>query len=184
MNAISGAVPYWPRYFFNDTEIDLSHLNPCTLTCICSGFPRPLSIGVTYSNHCFTDHFQEGVHDPAWKIMDHRKERVFCFTRHGLSIQLPAMTQALPSSIVWQVEWGRNFMYRAVLDDGLGNCYPMFFNIRKGGTRGRDLSLFVESAYPISGAALSVSVKEPAKVKFATLCAKVMQGKAIDFRHR
>ena len=141
-------------------------------------------IGITYSNHCFTDHFKHGIHDPTWKIMDGRRERVFCHTRHSLSKRLPDMIRTLPTSNVWQTKTDRNFVYAIMTDDGSGTRYPMFFTLKKERAGTFDLAMKIESAYPISVPDMAAQLKEAPKVKFITLCAKAVRNESLNLRHR
>jgi hypothetical protein len=181
---LAQTAPYWPSLVINGQEIDRSHLEPMSLPCACPQFPRPVIVNVTFSMHCFTGHFVDGVHDPAWKIMDGLQERVFCFTRHGLSLRLPGMVRSLPSTNVWQTRSDRNFVYAVMLDDGLGGQYPMFFTVKKDKADRADLALRVESAYPFTKEEMADEIKAAPKVKFATLCAKAVRNESLNFRKR
>jgi hypothetical protein len=180
---IEQAPPYWSSLIIDGKEIDRSHLDPMTLVCPCADYPRPIVVNVTFSNHCFTDHYIDGIHDPAWKVMDHRAERVFCFTRHGLSQRLPGMVQALPTANVWQTKSDRNFVYAVMLDDGLGTSYPMFFSLKREKEGAGDVAMFVESAYPIAGPTMAGQLKGAPKIRFATLCRKAARNESLRLKN-
>lgn len=178
------AAPYWPDLIINGEKIDRSHLEPMPLACVCPKLPRPLIVNVVFSMHCFSGHFRAGVDDPAWKIMDGDYERVFCFTRYGLSHQLPDMVRALPQANVWQTKTDRNFVYAVMLEDGLGGQYPMFFTLKKDKANRGDLAMRVESAYPVTGDHMKDQLDGAPKVKFTTLAAKAFQNASLNFRKR
>ncbi|KLK92843.1 hypothetical protein AA309_12005 [Microvirga vignae] len=174
--------PYHPPLLIGGSLITFQHLEPTYLNCFIKNLERTLKIAVKFSNHCFTDHFKTGVHEPSWKVMDGIKERVFCHTRYGLSERLPGMIGALPEAAVWQTTWERNYVYFITLDDGSGHNYPMFFRLKKDKGNGCHLELFVESAYPFAAEETKALIASSSKVKFAILCANVFMGKSVTFK--
>lgn len=178
------ASPYWPPLQIGGVAIDLTHLEPLQITCTCPNVARALVVDVRFTNHCFTDHFLDGVHDPAWKIMDHQRERVFCHTRHTLSLGLPAMVQALPTANVHQTRHERNFVYALSLTAAAGSHYTMFFRVKRDRTKQRDIEMVVESAYAMPALGLQETLREAPKVKFATVCSHVFRNKPLEFRRR
>jgi hypothetical protein len=174
--------PYHPPLLIGTDLITFAHLEPMQLDCFIKNLDRTLKVSVKFSNHCFTDHFKAGVHNPSWKVMDRSRERVFCYTRYGLSEQLPGMIKALPDAAVWQTKHERNFVYYIKVNDGLGNDYPMFFRLKKEKRDGCHLDLFVESAYPYPVADTKELIESSSKVKFAVLCANVFTGKVQTFK--
>lgn len=169
------ASAYWPPLQIGGVAIDLTHLNPFQLGFASERLKRDLRIDVTFTNHCFTDHFLDGVHDPAWKIMDHKRERVFCFTRHTMSRLLPEMVRQLPGAKVTQARQDRNHVYVAHLGDEAGHHYPMFFRLEKVKARGRDLTLTVESAYTCTAFEMRRKLEGGRAIAFAVLAAKVFE---------
>ncbi|MGX7709381.1 hypothetical protein [Methylobacterium sp. Gmos1] len=178
------ATPYWPPLQIGGVAIDLTHLEPFQITCTCPNVTRALVVDVRFTNHCFTDHFVDGLHDPAWKIMDHQRERVFCHTRHALSLSLPAMVQALPGANVHQTRHERNFVYAVTLADQTGAQYTMFFQVKRDRTKARDIEMIVESAYAMPSTMWKETLREAPKVKFATVCSHVFRNKPLVFRRR
>jgi len=178
---ISAPKPYHPPMLISGEIITFEHLEPMQLDCEIKKLGRTLRVSVKFSNHCFTDHFKAGVHNPLWKVMDGKKERVFCHTRYGLSTRLPGMIRALPEAAVWQTKHERNYVYYITLEDGLGNHYPMFFRLKKEKRDGYHLELYVESAYSYPLEATKELIESSSKVKFAVLCANVFTGKGLTF---
>lgn len=169
--------PYWPALVIGGNSIDLSHLEPFKLSFESERLKRTLIVDITFSNHCFTDHFKDGVHDPTWKIMDHKRERVFCYTRHSMSLRLPSMVQSLPKAKVTQSRQDRNYIYVTTIDDGSGNHYPMFFKIERERTRHHDLKLVVESAYTCTVGDMKRKLEGGRSVAFAVLCANLFENR-------
>lgn len=170
-------VPYWSPLTIDGQAIDLSHLEPFKLSFESERLKRTLVVDITFTNHCFTDHFQAGVHDPSWKIMDHKRERVFCYTRHTMSLRLPDMIRGLPTAKVTQSRQDRNYIYVVTLEDGAGNHYPMFFKIEKERSRLHDLKLVVESAYTCTAEDMKRKLEGGRSVAFAILCANLFENR-------
>lgn len=67
--------------YFDDevrgTRLDLAHLEPRDLTFFVRTVGRELTIGVRFSNHCFTVAFDANRHDRADLIWDHRRPRSY-----------------------------------------------------------------------------------------------------------
>lgn len=188
---------YWQPHIIDGNALDLSHLEPFLLECEVKNLDRILTIEVKYTNHCFTENFVDGKHDPARKIMDHKRPRAFDQTRYDLSFKLPDLVLGLPQTAVWQTP-ERNFMNFLVVQDGSGCHYPMFFRLKRANktvylpdaddnlaavfARTIHLELIVESAYPIQSA--KELIDKSSKVRFPILCAKVFQGQKVEFKAR
>lgn len=163
----------------NGTTFDLSHLDGFTFACPTDFRPAPLTIGVRFSNHCYTVKCDDDAYTGPKLLLDqHRARRLFDAVRHALSLHLPAMVQGLPAAKVWQTYEERNYMHFSTT---IGAAeYRMFFHLRRAPSgSGRDLDLFVESAYPLDAA--SPSTRGRGQVRFKVLAAKVYKGEAVRF---
>jgi hypothetical protein len=169
---------YWPDHLIEGSLLDLSHLEPFHLDCHVQNLDRTLRIDVKFSNHCFTEQFDDSAHDPALKIMDASRPRAFNRRRYELSSHLPGLVRSLPQSAVWQTPVERNFMYFMTLTDASGHDYQMFFHLKKARSQ-VDLSLMVESAYPVESARDHARICS--KVRFPVLCAAVFQSRKLRF---
>lgn len=171
--------PYWSPLIIDGQPIDRSHLEPFRHTFWVERLDRNLTFNVIFSCHCFSDHFEEGVHDEARKIMDGKNKRVFCATRLAMSQRLPNMLRDLPNQAVWRAWHGRNYVYAASLDDGLGGHYPLFFTITKETTTWSQLSIVVESAYAVTDAVMYQKLEGARSIPFAILCAETFLGQKV-----
>jgi hypothetical protein len=163
--------------------LDLDHLEPRTLAFHVEKVGRVLAIDVRFSNHTFTVAFEEGVHDPAYRIMDHNRPRAYDPERHALSHGLPAMIEALPGAAVHLTRSDRNYVYFAATTTAAGQHYPMFFGLRRSPSNGaHQLRLTVESAYPVVDR--RAVLEGSTKVSFPVLCAKVYRGERVQPRAR
>lgn len=183
LSVVDLAKPYHPDMTIDGAPISFAHLNPRPLAFHVLNLNRGLVADVKFSNHCFSEAFVAGTHDQSWLVMDGNRERAFCWKRYELSKRLPEMVSALPDAAVWVTTWERNYVYYIMLGEG-AEAYPMFFHLRKKGEHGEDLTLFVESAYPMGQNDLRALVGASQKVRFPVLCAKVFQGQAIRFNAR
>lgn len=167
---------YWEDHFIEGSVLDLSHLKPFQLNFHNRKLDRHLSVDVKFTNHCFTEAFKDGVHDPATKIMDGVRARAFDRRRYDLSKQLPALVNELPGSSVWQTP-EKNFTYFINITDA-GEHYQMFFHLKKVRSQ-FDLSMTVESAYPNDF--VGERRKSYTKVHFQLLCANVFEGRSVKY---
>lgn len=158
--------------------LDLAHLEPRTVAFFVQKVARELAIDVKFSNHCFTVGFEEGVHDPAHRIMDGNRLRAYDPERHELSRRLPAMVDALPGASVYLTPSDRNFVYLASIAMADGRVYPMYFHLRRApAAHEQQLLLVVESAYPRDDR--QQVLVGTTKISFPVLCAKVYRGEAV-----
>ena len=137
------------------SPFDLSHLAPFRFTADSAKAGKPLVIFARFSNHCYSEAFDSGSHDPNGAvIMDGRKRRVFSPLRHRLSLLLPGLVKGLsaPGIRVHETMARRNWMYAVTVDiPEAGTRYQIFFDLRRAPAERRqsqDLEMMVESAYP------------------------------------
>jgi hypothetical protein len=173
---------YWRPLVINGRPVDLSHLEPFVLACAVKNLGRILKVDVRFTNHCFTDHFDPAKHEPSWKIMDGKRERVFCPRRHHMSKRLPELIRTLPDAAVHRTRADRTFVFVATLEDESGQAYTMFFHLRKQRGDGCDLALVVESAYEHPD--LKALLARTTKVRFPVLCALVFENKPLRSQAR
>ena len=174
-------MPYFPTLAIDDLPIDLSHLEPLSVV-----FPvqrlggRTIAIDVKFTNHCFTIAFEPARHDAGHVVMDGSRKRVFDRQRHELSRLLPAIIRELPGRSVHITRPGRNYVY--VAEIALGDLvYALFFHLKRGGER-HDLTLVVESAYPVADR--NAVLRGTSKISFAVLCAKTFRGERVTSNAR
>lgn len=172
----------WPLFEVDGKPVEFTHLAPWSLACpvvpAVPGVPGELLISVRYSCHCFTDHYTDGVSEPALLWMDHKQRRVFCRQRYAWSRKLPEILESLPSAKVEQTHERRNYV-RFVTVDPERPQYGVFFTLKRNRQEGHHLSLFVESAYCDPDPNPTVG-----QVRFKVLAAKVFQNQPISFKGR
>jgi len=145
--------------------------------------PRGETIGIRYSNHCFSEVFDAERHGAdRTTVWDGPRRRVFCPIRYGLSLGLPHIMAGLPGAHVYQTPEA-NFLRIGARADGGAGDYRVFFRIRRNGNADVDLKLFVESAYcPEAGKGLAVA--HMSKVRFAVLVDKTLKGEKLRFHRK
>ncbi|CAA2109011.1 hypothetical protein MBUL_04504 (plasmid) [Methylobacterium bullatum] len=159
-------------------QLDLAHLEPLPLTFYVRNLGRDLTIDVKFSNHCFTVDFDATIHDETLLIMDHKRRRAYDLERHTLSRNLPGMIASLPAAAVYLTPSDRNYVYLANFQAADKQLYPMYFHLRRAHPEApRNLSMFVESAYPVMDR--NEVMKGTTKISFAVLCAKVYKGEPV-----
>ncbi|RVT38383.1 hypothetical protein [Sphingobium algorifonticola] len=168
-------------FTLGDQTFDLAHLSASTFGCPTDFRPGDLTIGIRYSNHCYTTGCAED-HDPGERlILDHHgNRRAFDDHRYTLSLTLPALLGALPTARVWQSFRERNYMH---FSTALGPAeYRVFFQLRRASPgAGHDLALFVESAYAIDPA--DPATRGRGQIRFPILARKTFLGEPVRFDH-
>lgn len=174
---------YFPPCTIDGRTIDLVHLEPFAVAFAIKSLGRSLTIDVKFSNHCYTTAFDPAVHHRSHIVMDGRRERAFDPERFDLSRRLPGMIRSLPDGPVWLTASDRNYVYVARLAADDGRSYPMFFHLKRlRDVAPRNLSMMVESAYPVTD--VRAVLAGATKISFPVLCAKVFKGEPIRPRAR
>lgn len=173
-----GPRPYFPPLVVDDQTVLFDHLEPFQFQMASQARPDGVVIDVRFSNHCFSETFDAGVHvDPVVDVWDGPRRRVFCPVRYGQSFTLQDLVRALPTAHVFQTP-ETNFVRIA------GGDYRMFFRVKRAAAgENHHLKLFVESAYsPAAGQALAPA--RMSKVRFAVLVDKTLRGEKLKFHHK
>ncbi|OAS15936.1 hypothetical protein [Methylobacterium platani] len=173
--------------YFNHTidgsALDLTHLEPRSLSFYVQKLTRDLTVYVRFSNHCFTCKFDDSRHTVADLIMDHRQRRAYDAERYDLSRRLPTIVDALPGSSVYLTATDRNYVYVATVTTENGQQYPVYFNLRRAPREHpAQLLMMIESAYPVADRRQVLA--GTTKISFAVLCAKVYRGERVQPKAR
>lgn len=127
----------WPDFSVADNHYDLSHLNPGVITVTRAAteqYPaRSVRIFLSYSNHCFTNHFaDDGTGD---EFLYHHVDdgRFFCMDRYEGSLLLPGL---IPDLIERNVLLGRQLKERRetffyLEEHRMGRDFRLYFKIDK-----------------------------------------------------
>lgn len=176
---------YFKPVIVGERAFDLSHLDPFSLVFFSRLAGRELRVHVTYSNHCFTEKWDESRDANKDALPDGGgRQRVFCETRYRLSLGLPGIITSLNHSRVkvWETASQRNWCYSIRVDNPTGP-YHVFFEIRRAGVAMRsrqDLNLIVESAYPQDRLRHAPALK--GHMNFHLLCGKIYRGERVSTR--
>jgi hypothetical protein len=98
-------------------NVDVSHLAPTQHLVdvpLRGGYLKKISVEIAYTNHCYSRTPRAAIGErirPAYRVMDGRKQRVFCDRRYSLSLHLPRIMSELVrgESPVWSIP-GNNFV--------------------------------------------------------------------------
>lgn len=138
----------FPKKTFEGKTYDFNHLVPLT-------YQIPLSakgdksalLKVSYSIHCFTEGFEEGVHRDHHRYTHADEMRAFCPVRYDCSLRLPSIVTNLQSVKVYQA-LKNNYTYVArIALDGESNDYSLFFTLKKVHAAEPTVSMYIQSAY-------------------------------------
>jgi hypothetical protein len=169
---------------FDGHVISIDHLAPMTFPCSCPDIGRDLTVSVTFSNHCYTEAFDDTKHTAEDVVVYDAgsRARIFCPIRHGLSAQLPSLIASLPTRRVFQTAERRNYVFSVPILTA-GQIYQVFFMVQRAEqTPSVDLKLTVESAYPVVIA--PVLPNRPGAIRFKVLAYKVLRREQISFAAR
>lgn len=155
----------WPGFSSPPDLYDLSHLNArvVVVTRAASGiYPaRSLRVFVSYSNHCFTNHFADEGTDDSW-IYPHADDgRYFCKDRYEGSLVLPEL---IPELIERNIMLGRALKERRetffyLEEHRMGRDFRIFMKIEKSNHPDSDIRLIVTSCHPEEAWAAPVGVQ-------------------------
>ena len=170
---------YWGPLRVNDEDIDLTHLEPHDFTCVTPD-STTRKVHVTYSNHVFTEKFDNNIHSTNNLVY---RDRAFNNNRYELSKQLFSLVKNLPNVKVYQTWEKRNYVYFISLEGNSGEPpYHMFFEIKKvgKGKKGR-LNMTVESAHS-KHSDYSKPDRRCNSVRFIRLVQNVYLNRPVSFR--
>ncbi|SCB04326.1 MULTISPECIES: hypothetical protein [Xanthomonas translucens group] len=141
---------YFPQLVVSGQRVDLSHLDPLTITFESEKVGKALRVAVTFTNHCFSASYGEIPH-PAGDtvIWDGKKMRTFCPTRYRLSKELPDLIRAMPEKKVILAAHETTWVHTLTIKDPSGP-YHLFLTIKRSAKEKRtwqDVDVIVESAY-------------------------------------
>lgn len=138
---------------------------------------------VEFGLHCFT----KGPNKHKGKVLadypeelyysDHRETRIFCFRRHRLSLQLPAIARNISQETCFHTGKGNFFVIEIVDEAGDSAEYEVYFKVSRASKKGY-LRLFVESAY-IRKQSHGTSQPTKKKIGFFVIAHNTRTGKAI-----
>lgn len=176
--------PYFPPLEIAGQTYEFAHLEPFSIYLDSKKAGKELNVRVRFTNHCFTQGYDEYLHEPGYPILQDQggRDRLFCSTRYRLSHGLPAIIQELSDgrTNVWQTSSLRNWAHSVRIEDPCGPYY-VFFELRRPQRRHprikQDLDLTVESAYHEDPSKGPPALR--GKMRFNILCGKVYKGEPV-----
>ncbi len=151
----------WADFTRSETTYDLTHLNTVkfnyTRPASDTGAQKQLRIHLSFSDHCFTDHFGE---DESWIYPYSSSSRYFCEVRYELSKHLPDLIRSLLDHnayvLLTLMRHREQFFY--LEDEFHGETYRVFLEVSAPRANYADIRIDVKSAYdekpwakPVSG---------------------------------
>lgn len=128
----------------NGRSYDVSHLNATWVEFVINAKAYPFF--VSYSHHCFAKTVQ-GYNDcESWAYNYPKDPRNFHEKRYKRSLCLPAIIEALPTSITFHARRGSYAVCEITSNDGGTYFYQVVFDLFKVN---RKLRLHISSAYLI-----------------------------------
>ncbi|EGT3580017.1 hypothetical protein GF718_21260 [Citrobacter braakii] len=144
----------WPKFSIAGNNYCLSHLDAKVVTVhrpATENYPaRSLRVFISYSNHCFTNHYPDEGTDDLYIYPHCDDGRYFCMDRYEGSLILP---QLIPGLIEKNVLLGRTLKERRetfyyLEEHCMGRDFRLFFKIDKSNHHASDIRLLVTSCHP------------------------------------
>lgn len=144
----------WPDFSIANHTYTLSHLAAKVITVTRPAndkFPaRSIRVFLSYSNHCFTNHFPTDGTDDEYLYHHDDDGRYFCMDRYEGSLLLPDL---IPQLIKTNVYLGRALKERRetfyyLEEHCMGRDFRLFFKIDKSNHQNSDIRLLVTSCHP------------------------------------
>ena len=108
----------------------------------------PAILQVTFSNHVYTEKWDETAHAAEHRIEANKEVRSFCSVRYGCSIDLPALIEYHVGGKAFEGRDSRGAMNRFFYAEADSIAYPIYFGLgRANQIPGVDGILHVISAY-------------------------------------
>ena len=177
--------PFFPPLLVAGAFVEFAHLEPFQFMVVTEARPGGATIDVRFSNHCFSEAYDENHHTgPIVDVWDRGQRRIFSQDRYDLSLDLKGIVETFATGPVFQTPEA-NFV-RVVAPGKNGPAeYRVYFNAKRGGGQGvSDVSLFIESAYAPNPAKQVLSTARMTKVRFAVLVDKTIRGEKLRFQYK
>lgn len=134
----------WGKNIIRGVEYDLTHLDPFVIRVRPQAPNAPIMpVRVQFGCHCFTRDANDRDH-ADFHFPDGKAVRCFCVTRHGWSLQLPAMVRAASAGDAYSSEKHKTFLLVKGLD---GGPYVVCFKLRSANSKKYAATMTVVSAY-------------------------------------
>lgn len=165
----------WGSFKSGDTEFDLSHLDPFTIT-VASKSPGPeareYQVRVTFGCHTFTREWESGDSEELrFEFEDHL--RCFCPARHALSVCLPDLIrQAAKGKVHFNNKSSPFLTVHNV--PGSNGPYVIYFDAIRATGSGLDVVIDVRSAHSKPNLATNLP-----KVGFGTIVGLTAAGRPV-----
>ncbi|MGH8412835.1 MAG: hypothetical protein ACRERT_16610, partial [Pseudomonas sp.] len=111
--------------------------------------PLRVPVNVTFGCHCFTEEFNEAVHQDHHRYSHRHEVRAFDPTRYQCSLQLPAVVQAITGGKIYLADQSYTYVAQVALPPATGlESYSLFFSLnKKRNTQAPAAELYLKSAY-------------------------------------
>jgi hypothetical protein len=170
----------WQAFEFQGQIYDLSHLHPKIVNYVQpaqNGKPeRIYNVQVIYSLHCFTRRKEKEDIDKLLHYSDPRECRIFDFTRHELSQQLPAIIESLINRPCYHTGKGNFLIVEIMMRNGTRQNYEIYFKANRSPKN--MLTIHIESAYLSNRANQSANIGKK-KIGFHVILFNTQNNKPI-----
>ena len=135
---------------FQGVHYPLGHLDPfCVDVPLDALATKKIEIQVTFGCHCFTEIFDEALHQDHHRYMFRGELRAFDVLRYECSLQLPAIINAIFKGRIHLADGSYTYVAHITLTRiPSSQAYSVFFSLEKDHSKaGHALKMYVKSAY-------------------------------------
>jgi hypothetical protein len=141
--------------FFNAKQFmgvlyEFTHLNPKQIQVPLNSLKTAfVELHVTFGCHCFTESFDDAIHQEHHRYTHKGELRAFDVPRYDCSLQLPTIMQAMLAGTIYYAEESYTYVAQINIQGAQGTqAYSVFFSLEKNKEIEEPaLRMFVKSAY-------------------------------------
>ncbi|OIQ78959.1 hypothetical protein GALL_393240 [mine drainage metagenome] len=135
---------------FQGTQYTFDHLDPfVTSVSLDAAGSKVVELDVTFSCHCFTEAFDESLHQDHHRYRFQGELRAFDVLRYACSLQLPTVIAAMFRGRIHRGDGSLTYVAYITLSDAPGEQpYSVFFSLERDDSKpGNVLAMRIKSAY-------------------------------------
>lgn len=141
----------FPNKQFNGTTYTFGHLAPTSVhvPLVVAGQELTIPVHVTFGCHCFTEEFNEAMHQEHHRYTHRHETRAFDVTRYQCSLQLPEVLQGITRGRIYLADQSYTYVAQISLPPATGmESYSLFFSLnRKRNADAPAAEMYLKSAY-------------------------------------
>jgi len=143
-------VSYFHTKDFQGIQYPLGHLDPFSVDVALNvAATAHVDLHVTFGCHCFTEEFDETLHQDHHRYSFRGELRAFDVLRYECSLQLPMVIAALFKGRIYLADGSLTYVAHITLSNTSGaQAYSVFFSLERDKSKpGHALKMYIKSGY-------------------------------------